>query len=86
MFAEHRYEPLSHPALCGPDSQRCLAYCTTAQAIADWVTIIAALRARHSVRAPVVAFGGSCERARHSEQHETRPHTAGHASTAIYAP
>ena len=62
VFAEHRYEPLSHPALCGPNSQRCLAYCTTAQAIADWVTIIAALRARHSARAPVVAFGGSCER------------------------
>ena len=59
VFAEHRYEPLSHPALCGPSSQRCLAYCTTAQAIADWVSIVAALRARHSVRAPVVAFGGS---------------------------
>jgi len=59
VFAEHRYEPLSHPALCGPHSQRCLAYCTTAQAIADWVSIIAALRARHTARAPVVAFGGS---------------------------
>ena len=41
VFAEHRYEPLSHPALCGLGSQRCFAYCTTAQAIADWVTIIA---------------------------------------------
>ncbi|EOD12939.1 hypothetical protein EMIHUDRAFT_213197 [Emiliania huxleyi CCMP1516] len=57
VFAEHRYEPLSHPALCG--TQRCFAYCTTAQAIADWVTIIAALRRKHKVRAPVVAFGGS---------------------------
>ena len=80
VFAEHRYEPLSHPALCGPNSQRCLAYCTTAQAIADWVTIIAALRARHSVRAPVVAFGGSCERPPFRTQggggqHETHTHT-----------
>jgi len=59
VFAEHRYEPLSHPALCGLGSQRCFAYCTTAQAIADWVTIIASLRTQHAVRAPVVAFGGS---------------------------
>ena len=59
VFAEHRYEPLSHPALCGLGSQRCFAYCTTAQAIADWVTIIASLRKQHAVRAPVVAFGGS---------------------------
>ena len=57
VFAEHRYEPLSHPALCGLVA-RCFAYCTTAQAIADWVTIIASLRTQHAVRAPVVAFGG----------------------------
>ena len=32
VFAEHRYEPLSHPALCGNGTQKCFAYCTTAQA------------------------------------------------------
>ena len=40
VFAGHRYEPLSHPALCGPDTQRCFAYCTTAQAIADWAALL----------------------------------------------
>ena len=57
IFAEHRYEPLSHPKLCG--TQKCFAYCTTAQAIADWGTLLGALRTRHAVRAPAVAFGGS---------------------------
>ena len=60
VFAEHRYEPLSHPALCGKNTQKCFAYCTTAQALGDWVTLIGSLRAEHpSARAPVVAFGGS---------------------------
>ena len=31
VFAEHRYEPLSHPALCGNNTQKCFAFCTTAQ-------------------------------------------------------
>jgi len=31
VFAEHRYEPLSHPALCGNNTQQCFAFCTTAQ-------------------------------------------------------
>jgi hypothetical protein len=34
VFAEHRYEPLSHPAVCGDGTQNCFAYCTTAQALA----------------------------------------------------
>ena len=59
VFAEHRFEPLSHPALCGFGTQKCFAFCTTAQAIADWATIIADLRTQHTVRAPAVAFGGS---------------------------
>ena len=59
VFAEHRFEPLSHPALCGFGTQKCFAFCTTAQAIADWTTIIADLRTQHTVRAPAVAFGGS---------------------------
>ena len=36
VFAEHRYEPLSHPALCGMGSAKCFAFCTTAQALADF--------------------------------------------------
>lgn len=59
VFAEHRYEPLSHPKLCGQGTQKCFAYCTTAQALADWTAIIAMLRQKHQLRAPVVAFGGS---------------------------
>jgi pimeloyl-ACP methyl ester carboxylesterase len=59
VFAEHRYEPLSHPALRGKGSQKCFAYCTTAQANADWAALITELRTKHSVRAPAVAFGGS---------------------------
>lgn len=60
VFAEHRYEPLSHPALCGPDAQSCFAYCTTAQALADWVDLIAHLRSLHPThRAPTIVLGGS---------------------------
>eukprot|EP00928_Gymnodinium_smaydae_P035129 TRINITY_DN24779_c0_g3_i1.p1 TRINITY_DN24779_c0_g3~~TRINITY_DN24779_c0_g3_i1.p1 ORF type:complete len:667 (+),score=86.42 TRINITY_DN24779_c0_g3_i1:26-2026(+) len=59
VFAEHRYEPLSHPTLCGHGTERCFAYCTTAQALADWVAIISDLRRDHEIRAPAVAFGGS---------------------------
>ena len=60
VFAEHRYEPLSHPALCGKGSvQKCFAFCTTAQALADWASLIDELRAKHPLRAPTVAFGGS---------------------------
>ncbi len=59
VFAEHRYEPLSHPALCGNGTQKCFAYCTTAQANADWAALITELRTKHSIRAPAVAFGGS---------------------------
>ena len=54
-----RYEPLSHPALCGKGSQKCFAYCTTAQALADWAALITHLRTLHTIRAPAVAFGGS---------------------------
>lgn len=59
VFAEHRYEPLSHPALCGKGTQKCFAYCTTAQANADWASLIGELRTKHPIRAPAVAFGGS---------------------------
>ena len=41
VFAEHRYEPLSHPAVCGLGSvAKCFAYCTTAQALADWADLL----------------------------------------------
>ena len=59
VFAEHRYEPLSHPALTGNGSQKCFSYCTTAQANADWGAIITSIRKQHTIRAPAVAFGGS---------------------------
>jgi lysosomal Pro-X carboxypeptidase len=58
IFAEHRYEPLSHPALCGAGTQNCFAYCTTAQALADWGSLLTELREQHAIRAPAVAFGG----------------------------
>jgi hypothetical protein len=60
IFVEHRYEPLSHPAICGAGTQQCFAYCTTAQANADWASVIEWLRTKHAVRAPAVALGGSC--------------------------
>ncbi len=59
VWAEHRYEPLSHPALCGNGTQSCFAFCTTAQALADFVALIAHFRTQHHIRAPVVALGGS---------------------------
>lgn len=59
IFVEHRFEPLSHPKLCGLGTERCFAYCTTAQALADYATLINEFRRQHKVRAPVIAFGGS---------------------------
>lgn len=55
----HRYEPLSHPGLCGAGTQKCFAFCTTAQANADWAGLITELRNEHKIRAPAVALGGS---------------------------
>merc|ERR1719181_1049219 len=58
VFVEHRYEPLSHPDLDGPNSpERCFAFCTTAQAIADYAAIVKYLNP--DKRMPVVGFGGS---------------------------
>ena len=59
IFVEHRYEPLSHPEVCGEDARSCFAYCTTAQALKDWTVVLEWLRSKHDVRAPAVAFGGS---------------------------
>ena len=59
VFAEHRYEPLSHPNICGNGTANCFSFCTTAQANADWAAIIKELRKKHAIRAPAVAFGGS---------------------------
>lgn len=75
VFAEHRYEPLSHPALCGKGTQKCFAYCTTAQANADWAALITELRTKHTIRAPAVAFGGSCERQPHTHVRHTHTPT-----------
>eukprot|EP00930_Biecheleria_cincta_P037998 TRINITY_DN26106_c0_g1_i1.p1 TRINITY_DN26106_c0_g1~~TRINITY_DN26106_c0_g1_i1.p1 ORF type:complete len:660 (+),score=60.60 TRINITY_DN26106_c0_g1_i1:58-2037(+) len=58
VFVEHRYEPLSHPSLDGPDSpERCFAYCTTAQALVDYAAVIQYLNP--GGRMPVTVFGGS---------------------------
>ena len=55
VFAEHRYEGKSLPPLEGVED--CIAYGTTAQAIADYVALVEALRKQYATKAPVVAFG-----------------------------
>jgi len=58
VWAEHRYEPLTHPDLKG--SENCFAFGTTAQALEDYASIIATLRKEYSTpSAPAIAFGGS---------------------------
>lgn len=58
IWAEHRYEPMTHPSLSG--TKNCFAYCTTAQALADYVTLLEAIKKDHNAQnAPAVAFGGS---------------------------
>ena len=43
VWAEHRYEPCTHPNLVG--TPNCFAYGTTAQALQDYVQLIKTLRA-----------------------------------------
>jgi len=58
VWAEHRYEPMTHPSLQG--TPNCFAYCTTAQALADYAALIAAVKEEFGAsESPVVAFGGS---------------------------
>lgn len=58
IWAEHRYEPLTHPNLVG--STDCFAYCTTAQALVDFTKLIAEVKQQHGAQdSPVIAFGGS---------------------------
>lgn len=58
IFAEHRYEGESVPKLQGVPN--CLAYCTSAQALADYATMIMALKRELGMtKSPVIAFGGS---------------------------
>ena len=58
VFAEHRYEGESLPPLAGVEG--CITYGTTAQAIADYVALVAALKEEYAAPdAPVIAFGGS---------------------------
>ncbi len=61
VFAEHRYEPASHPPLGGGTLPNCFAYCTTGQALADYASLIRSLRLSSPAAssAPVIAFGGS---------------------------
>ena len=57
VFAEHRYEGKSMPKMHGVPA--CISYCTSAQALADYVVLIAALKKEFNTNAPVTAFGGS---------------------------
>ena len=57
VFAEHRYFGQSVPALKGVEN--CLAYCTSAQALADYATLVRHLRTTLRTDGPVIAFGGS---------------------------
>ncbi|CAE7673015.1 DPP7 [Symbiodinium pilosum] len=58
VFAEHRCEPQSHPMFNG-GCPRCVSYCTTAQALEDYATIISHLREKQAQRPPAIVFGGS---------------------------
>jgi pimeloyl-ACP methyl ester carboxylesterase len=60
VFAEHRYEGKSTPIFLPEDelSSSCMSYCTSSQALADFVTLLGrVLNPDH--KRPVVAFGGS---------------------------
>ena len=60
VFAEHRYFGQSMPQLQGVHN--CLAYCTSAQALADYATLVRHLKTNvleGSSQGAVVAFGGS---------------------------
>ena len=57
VFAEHRYEGKSVPPLDGVED--CVAYGTTAQALADYTALVVSLKKEYGTDAPVIAFGGS---------------------------
>lgn len=57
VFAEHRYEGKSLPPM--NNVQDCVTYGTTAQALADYGALVAALKKQYNTKAPVIAFGGS---------------------------
>ena len=59
VFAEHRYFGGSIPQLKGVPN--CLAYCTSAQALADYALLVHHLKQNilHAPNSAVVAFGGS---------------------------
>jgi lysosomal Pro-X carboxypeptidase len=58
VFAEHRYEGKSLPPLNGVED--CVAYGTTAQAIADYRQLVLKLKDEYNApNAPIIAFGGS---------------------------
>jgi lysosomal Pro-X carboxypeptidase len=59
VWAEHRFEPGTHPSLCG--TQNCFAFGTSAQALEDYAALIATIRDEYAIpaSAPAIAFGGS---------------------------
>ena len=60
VWAEHRYEPGTHPELCH-GRVNCFAFGTSAQALQDYVSLISRVRTEFLAEpaAPVIAFGGS---------------------------
>ena len=58
IFAEHRYEGESFPNVTGMPN--CLSHCTSAEALADYASLVTAVKADlNATESPVVAFGGS---------------------------
>ena len=59
VWAEHRFEPETHPNLQG--TSNCFAYGTTAQALEDYVQLIGTIRKEFTLppSTPVISFGGS---------------------------
>lgn len=58
VFAEHRYEGLSVPEVVGVPN--CLSHCTSAEALADYASLIVAIKSDlNAASSPVIAFGGS---------------------------
>jgi lysosomal Pro-X carboxypeptidase len=58
VFAEHRFEGLSFPRIVGVPN--CLSHCTSAEALADYASLVTAIKDDlNATGSPVIAFGGS---------------------------
>ena len=61
IFAEHRFEGRSVPYTATTPSNCNMAYCTSTQALADYVTLLSTIHTNTTTNTPrpVIAFGGS---------------------------